>query len=207
MAPFFAKAEKRESITSRPESSCAVAPSGLRRAGPARDRAGVAGTPDGGAADPTAAGDGGRPALAGERGEVSGNRGWETLFHPWALLQSVARVTLSEARGLVVDLVPTPCSSGGRAALELTFQDVSEVSLVARGSWARRFEHFCVTAVTPTSGRSLWPGPRAGLPVGLSPYTERPAPAPVCGVGAGMYLSQQLVLVPLRSPLGTERKW
>lgn len=46
---------------------------GLGGAGPARDRARVADPPDGGAADPAAAGDGGRSALAGKGGEVSGN--------------------------------------------------------------------------------------------------------------------------------------
>ena len=48
-------------------------PPGHRGAGPARPRAGAAHTPDGGTADPAAAGDGGGPALAGEGGEVSGN--------------------------------------------------------------------------------------------------------------------------------------
>lgn len=50
-----------------------ICPPGLGGAGPARDRAGVADPPDGGAVDPAAAGDGGRSALAGKRGEVSGN--------------------------------------------------------------------------------------------------------------------------------------
>lgn len=46
---------------------------GLCCAGPARDRTGAAGPPDGRAADPAAAGDGGRSALARKRGEISGN--------------------------------------------------------------------------------------------------------------------------------------
>lgn len=48
-------------------------PPGLCNTGPAWHRAGVADPPDGGAADPAAAGDGRGPALAGKGGEVSGN--------------------------------------------------------------------------------------------------------------------------------------
>jgi hypothetical protein len=85
---------------------------GLSGLGPARDWAGVACPPDGRAADPTAAGNGRRSALAGERREISGNHAPEQ-FLPFfstllesTILRVIAKFPISKAGELVLYLVP-----------------------------------------------------------------------------------------------------